>query len=71
MIRTLVADDSAIVRAMLCQVLSDSKNFEITGTAENGKIALEMARSLKPELIIMDINMRKSVTDALKPEPWK
>ena len=40
MIRTLVADDSAIVRAMLCQVLSDSKNFEITGTAENGKIAL-------------------------------
>lgn len=57
MIRTLVADDSAIVRAMLCQVLSDSKNFEITGTAENGKIALEMARSLKPELIIMDINM--------------
>ncbi len=57
MIRTLVADDSAIVRAMLCQVLSDSKNFEIAGTAENGKIALEMAQKLKPELIIMDINM--------------
>lgn len=57
MIRTLIADDSAIVRAMLGQVIGDNQHFEIVGMAENGKHAVEMCLNLKPELVIMDINM--------------
>lgn len=57
MTRVLIADDSAIVRAMLGQVIGDDNNFEIVGMAENGKHAVEMCLDLKPELVIMDINM--------------
>lgn len=57
MTRVLIADDSAIVRAMLGQVIGDDSNFEIVGMAENGKYAVEMCLELKPELVIMDINM--------------
>lgn len=57
MIRVMVADDSAIVRAMLGQVLGDDSRFQVVGMAENGKLAVNMAQELTPDLIIMDINM--------------
>ncbi|WP_407396704.1 chemotaxis-specific protein-glutamate methyltransferase CheB [Treponema sp.] len=57
MIRVLIADDSAIVRAMLGQVLGDDSRFEIVGMAENGKHAVELCLELKPDLVVMDINM--------------
>lgn len=67
MIRTLIADDSAIVRAMLGQVIGDDKRFEIVAMAENGKAAVELCLEHKPDLVIMDINMPvMSGLDAIK-----
>lgn len=57
MVKVLIADDSAIVRAMLSQVLGDDSRFEVTALAENGKIAVEMSSKFSPDLIVMDLNM--------------
>lgn len=57
MIRTLVVDDSAIVRAMLSHVIKDDGRLEMVGQAENGLKAVNMNDELKPDLIIMDYNM--------------
>lgn len=59
MIKVLVVDDSAIVRAILGQVLGDDKRFEVCGFAENGEIAVELNEEHSPDLIIMDLNMPK------------
>jgi two-component system chemotaxis response regulator CheB len=57
MIKTLIVDDSAIVRAMLKQVMESDGNFEVVGSAVNGENAIEQKRALSPDLIVMDINM--------------
>ena len=57
MIKTLIVDDSAIMRAMLKQVLSQDDRFEYAGEAGNGEIAVRQNEVLKPDLIIMDYNM--------------
>lgn len=57
MIRILIADDSAVVRSMLSNVLSNDKRFEIVGMAENGKNAVEQCRQVSPDIVVMDINM--------------
>ncbi len=59
MIKVLVVDDSAIVRAILGQVLGDDRRFEVCGFAENGKIAVELNEEHSPDLIVMDLNMPK------------
>ncbi|MCR5218511.1 chemotaxis-specific protein-glutamate methyltransferase CheB [Treponema sp.] len=57
MIRVLLADDSGIVRAILKQLMSDDGRFNVCGSAENGQRAVEQNEALKPDLIVMDINM--------------
>ena len=57
MIRTLIVDDSGIVRAMLKHVMESDGNFEVVGSVANGQSAVEQNKALSPELIIMDLNM--------------
>ncbi len=57
MIRVLIADDSAVVRAMVRQVMENDVRFEIAGEASNGEDAVRCNEKLSPDLIIMDINM--------------
>ena len=57
MIKTLIVDDSGIVRAMLKHVMESDGNFEVVGCAANGQNAVEQNKALSPELIIMDLNM--------------
>lgn len=57
MIRVLIVDDSAIVRAMVRQVMENDDRFEIAGEASNGESAVRYTEQLSPDLIIMDINM--------------
>ncbi len=57
MIKLLLVDDSAIIRAILKQVLADDKRFTIAGEAANGADAITQAKLLSPDLIVMDINM--------------
>jgi DNA-binding NarL/FixJ family response regulator len=58
-IRILIADDHRLFRQGLRQICELKGGFEVVGEAANGQEAIEMARSLKPEIILMDIRMPK------------
>lgn len=57
MIRVLIVDDSAIIRNLLIKTLQASSSFLIVGEARNGQKALDLARVLTPDVIIMDLAM--------------
>jgi DNA-binding NarL/FixJ family response regulator len=56
-IRILLADDHKIVRTGLRALLEHEQGMEIIGEAQDGRLAIQMARELNPEIIIMDIGM--------------
>lgn len=56
-IRILVVDDHAVVRKGLAMVLRQEPDFEVVGEAENGIKGLEAARSLDPDIILLDLVM--------------
>jgi DNA-binding NarL/FixJ family response regulator len=58
-IRLLIADDHALVRSGLRSMLNREPGFEIIGEAENGREAVELCRSLRPDLVLMDVRMPK------------
>lgn len=56
-IRLLIVDDHAVVRKGLVMVLKLEPGFEIIGEAENGKAGLEAAKSLNPDITLVDLIM--------------
>jgi len=56
-IRILLADDHTIVRQGLARLLEDQHDLEVVGEASDGRMALEKALALKPDVIILDIAM--------------
>jgi DNA-binding NarL/FixJ family response regulator len=56
-VRVLVADDQPIFTAMLGAVLAADERVEVVGQATNGRQALELAATLSPDVILMDISM--------------
>jgi DNA-binding NarL/FixJ family response regulator len=56
-IRVLVADDHAIVRTGIRHVLESEPGFVVVGEAANGAEAIELARSLTPDVAVLDISM--------------
>ncbi len=57
MISVLLTDDHALVRSGIRRLLEDSKQVQIVGEAECGEESLQMAQELKPDVILMDVNM--------------
>jgi DNA-binding NarL/FixJ family response regulator len=57
MISVLVVDDEAVVRQGICSLLSMEQDLNIVGQAQNGLKAVELAKSLNPDVILMDIRM--------------
>ncbi len=57
MIRVLVADDSAFMRQVLSDLFRKQPDFEVLGTAMNGKEAVSKVKQLKPDLLTLDVNM--------------
>jgi DNA-binding NarL/FixJ family response regulator len=55
--RLLIAEDHALVREGLRAMLAGEPDLEVVGEAENGKRALELCRSLSPDLVLMDVRM--------------
>ena len=55
--RVLIADDHAIVRDGVRALLAAAGEFEVVGEAANGREAIDMAISLEPEVVLMDIAM--------------
>ncbi len=56
-IRILIADDHRIVREGIRMILSAQKDFEVVGEASTGREAVELARRMKPDVVLMDISM--------------
>jgi DNA-binding NarL/FixJ family response regulator len=56
-VRVLIADDHGIIRDGVRSLLIHDLGMEVVGEAADGKEAVTLARELKPDLIIMDINM--------------
>ena len=56
-IRVLLADDHAVLREGLRTLLSLQENIEVVGEAENGQLAVEMVKQLRPDVVVMDIAM--------------
>ncbi len=56
-IRILLADDHAVLRQGLSNILEAQKDFEIVGQAVNGREAIRLAAELNPNVIMMDISM--------------
>ncbi len=55
--RVLVADDHTLVRNGVVNLLSANATLEVIGEAANGREALNLARQLLPDVIVMDVRM--------------
>jgi two-component system response regulator NreC len=71
MIKVLIADDHAIVRAGLRALLAEESAFELVGEAAGGIEAIELVEKTNPEVLILDLSMPDldgiSVTRKIKP----
>jgi DNA-binding NarL/FixJ family response regulator len=56
-IQILIADDETMLRRLLQRRLSSEVDFRVVGEAENGKQAVELALKLRPDVVVMDLNM--------------
>ncbi|MFD6533320.1 response regulator [Streptomyces sp. NPDC060184] len=56
-IRVLVCDDQELVRTGYVTIFSAQPDIEVVGEAENGHAAVEAARRLRPDVVVMDIRM--------------
>jgi two-component system vancomycin resistance associated response regulator VraR len=54
----LIADDSLFIREALCNLFEREEDFDVCGEAKNGKEAVEKARELHPDLILLDLSMQ-------------
>jgi DNA-binding NarL/FixJ family response regulator len=57
MIQLLLVDDQGIIREGLRSLLEAKTDLQIVGEAENGQMAVELALSLKPDVVLMDVRM--------------
>jgi len=56
-IRIMVVDDMADIREYIRTAIEKEENFEVVGEADTGRKAIEMARELAPDVVLMDILM--------------
>ena len=57
MIKVLVVDDHDLVRMGISRMLSDVPELTVVGEADSGEKAIEQARALKPDVVLMDVRM--------------
>ncbi|WP_370086821.1 chemotaxis-specific protein-glutamate methyltransferase CheB [Ekhidna sp.] len=73
-IKILVVDDSAFMRLLITDLLSDDNQLEVVGTAINGLEATEQVMELKPDIVLLDLNMAEydglyAVKSIMKKQP--
>src|SRR5256885_14504174 len=57
MIRVLIVDDSKMHRTALTKVIERAPGFQVVGSAEDGEQGVELVHRLKPDIVLMDVNM--------------
>ncbi len=57
MVRVLIVDDQEPFRMAARLVVEATDGFDVVGEAESGEESVEMARDLKPDLVLMDVNL--------------
>jgi DNA-binding NarL/FixJ family response regulator len=57
MIRVLVVDDQPMIRAGIHAILDSQPDMSVVGEAENGRVAIDRTRSLRPDVVLMDVRM--------------
>jgi DNA-binding NarL/FixJ family response regulator len=57
LIKVLVADDEALLRSAFCSLIEAQDDLEAVGSAADGQQAVELAASLAPDVIVMDVRM--------------
>jgi PleD family two-component response regulator len=69
-IRVVLVDDDGLIRQGLRKIVEDCVSLEVVGEASNGLEAIEAVRLLRPDVVVMDINMPQmngiDATSALK-----
>jgi two-component system chemotaxis response regulator CheB len=55
--RILIADDSAVMRSLLRSVVCTDAGLEVAGTAANGEAALSAIETIRPDLVLLDVEM--------------
>jgi len=55
--RILVADDHEVVRQGVCSLLAEHDSWELCGMAVDGRDAVQQAKQLNPDLVILDLYM--------------
>ena len=55
--QVLIADDHALVRGALTQLFSSEPDMDVVGDAVDGRDAVEQARRLRPDVVVMDVSM--------------
>ena len=73
--RILLVDDHSVLRGGLKNILEQEPEFEVVGEASDGMAAVETARAVKPDVIIMDITMPNmngvsATLQLVKEMPW-
>lgn len=56
-ITVLIVDDSSVIRGLMNRALASRPEIAVAGAASNGSMAITMARELKPDIIVLDIEM--------------
>ena len=56
-IRVVLVDDHAVIRAGLEQLLAGTPDIEVVGQADNGRAAVDVVRRLRPDVVLMDLQM--------------
>ncbi len=57
MIRVVIVDDHPVLRSGLAQLLGETDDIVVVGEAADGAEALEVVRAVKPDVVLMDLQM--------------
>jgi DNA-binding NarL/FixJ family response regulator len=66
--RLLIVDDDPRFRALIREVLEGAAGFEVVGEAHKGSSALEAARELQPDVVLLDVNLPDTTGFELAPQ---